>query len=156
MAREALVVGDEQIAGRGAHEDLDAGSAGQPLQLGDVVGVVVRAADEEGEVAMHAAAWRGATLSASASAVTVSGLVLGISKTAVTPPMTAASEPDSEILLVLGAGLAEMDLGVDDAGQDVQAGAVDDLAGARRGRARRSRRCGRRGRRCRARRRRRG
>ena len=32
---------------------------------------------------------------------------------------------------MLGAGLAEMDLRVDDAGQDVEAGAVDDLAGAR-------------------------
>jgi len=34
-----------------------------------------------------------ATLSASASGVVVSGLVFGISKTAVTPPITAAREP---------------------------------------------------------------
>src|SRR5690606_3148395 len=36
-----------------------------------------------------------ATLSAMASKVVVSGLVFGISKTAVTPPSTAAREPDS-------------------------------------------------------------
>ena len=37
-----------------------------------------------------------------------------------------------EILLVLGARLAEMDLAVDDAGEDMEAGAIDDLAGRRR------------------------
>ena len=37
-----------------------------------------------------------------------------------------------EILLVSQAGLAEMNLGVDDAGQDVQAAAIDPLARARR------------------------
>jgi hypothetical protein len=35
------------------------------------------------------------SLSASAAALVVVGLVLGISNTAVTPPMTAPSEPDS-------------------------------------------------------------
>ena len=52
---QALIVGDEKIAGRGAHEDLDAGGARQALELGDVVDIGVGAADEEGEVAMHAA-----------------------------------------------------------------------------------------------------
>ncbi len=35
-----------------------------------------------------------------------------------------------EVFLVFGAGLAEMHLRVDDAGQDMEAGAVDHLAGA--------------------------
>ncbi len=52
---EPLVVGDQQVAGGRAHEDLDPGGAGQPLQFGDVVDIAVRAADEEGEVAVHAA-----------------------------------------------------------------------------------------------------
>ena len=55
------------------------------------------------------------------SAVVVGGLVLGISKTAVTPPATAARLPVSRSSLCSSAGLAEMHLGVDDAGQDVQA-----------------------------------
>ncbi len=69
------------------------------------------------------------TLSASAASLVVSGLVLGISKTAVTPPSTAAREPRLQVFLVLEPGLAEMHLAVDDAGQDVQAAAVDRLAG---------------------------
>ena len=51
-----------------------------------------------------------ATLSASASAVTVAGLVFGISNTAVTPPSTAERLPDLEIFLVLEPRLAEMHL----------------------------------------------
>ena len=70
-----------------------------------------------------------AILSASASSVTVSGLVLGISNTVVTPPSTAARRTGLQVLLVLEARLAEMHLTVDHAGQNVQAGAVDDIAG---------------------------
>ena len=92
---DALVVLDQQVAGRRAHEHLDAGRARQPLQLADIAGVLARAADPEGEVAMHAVAWRARTLSASAASLVVSGLVFGISKTAVTPPSTAAREPVS-------------------------------------------------------------
>ena len=50
----ALVVLDQQRAGGRAHEHLDAGAAGQPLQLGQLVDVLARAADIEGEIAMHA------------------------------------------------------------------------------------------------------
>ena len=74
---------------------------------------------------MHAVMRRASTLSASVSAVVVSGLVFGISKTPVTPPMTAPREPVSRSSLWVRPGLAEMHLGVDDAGQDVQAAAVD-------------------------------
>ena len=95
----ALVVLDQKVAGGRAHEDLDAGSARQALELGDVGRVLARAADPEGEVAMHAAVAR-ATLSASAASLVVSGLVFGISKTEVTPPSTAAREPRFEVFLV--------------------------------------------------------
>ena len=49
----ALVVLDQERAGRRAHEHLDAGAARQPLELRQVLRVLARAADEEGEVAMH-------------------------------------------------------------------------------------------------------
>ena len=44
------------------------------------------------------------SLSSSAAAVTVSGLVFGISNTAVTPPITAASEPVSRSSLCSAPG----------------------------------------------------
>ena len=50
----AVIVLDQQVAGRRAHEHLYAGSPRQPLELADIAGVVARAADPEGEVAMHA------------------------------------------------------------------------------------------------------
>jgi len=49
----------------------------------------MRAADEEGENRNACGDGRASTLSASASVVTVSGSVFGISNTAVTPPSTA-------------------------------------------------------------------
>ena len=98
---------------------------GKRLQLGKLIDIVAGGADEEGEVAMHASGRARATLSASASALVVGGLVFGISNTAVTPPSTAERLPDCEIFLVLEPGLAEMHLRVDDAGQNVQAGRVD-------------------------------
>ena len=68
----------------------------------------------------------------------VSGSVFGISNTAVTPPITALREPVSRSSLCVRPGLAEMHLGVDHAGQDVQTLAVDDLG--RRGTAERAQR----------------
>ena len=51
----ALVVLDQQRAGRRAHEHLDAAGAGQPLELAAARAVFSRVrADIEGEVAMHA------------------------------------------------------------------------------------------------------
>ena len=70
-----------------------------------------------------------ASLSSIAARVVVGGLVFGISNTAVTPPSTAARLPRFEVFLVLVARLAEMDLGVDDARQHVQALRVELLGG---------------------------
>ena len=93
----------------------------------------------EGEVAMHAPAWPRATLSASASALAVGGLVFGISNTAVTPPKHRRPAAGCQVFLMLKPRLAEMDLAVDHAGQDMEARGVDGLAGSSR-RSRRSRR----------------
>ena len=62
----------------------------------------------------------------------VSGLVFGISNTAVTPPITALREPLSRSSLWVEAGLAEMHLGVDHAGQDVQARGNRSVSAGRR------------------------
>ncbi len=61
--------------------------------------------------------------------MTVSGSVFGISNTRGDAAHHGAARPRLEIFLVGQARLAEMHLGVDHAGQDVQAPAVDRLAG---------------------------
>jgi hypothetical protein len=78
---------------------------------------------------MHAVMRPRLILSVNVCSVTVSGSVFGISNTAVTPPITALREPVSRSSLWVWPGLAEMHLGVDHAGQDVQALAVDHLGG---------------------------
>ena len=101
---DALVVLDQQVAGRRAHEHLDAGRARQPLQLGRHRWRS-RACRRPRRRSRNACGWSPArTLSASASALVVSGLVLGISKTAVTPPSTAAREPVSRSSLCSSPG----------------------------------------------------
>ncbi len=53
-AAQALVVLDQQRAGGRADEHFDAGAAFGALQLRQMVDVLAGAADEEGEIAMHA------------------------------------------------------------------------------------------------------
>ena len=55
-------------------------------------------------------------------------MVFGMSNTVVTPPNAAAAGAAREVLLVRIAGIAEMHVHVDRAGQHVQAGRVDGLA----------------------------
>ena len=59
--------------------------------------------------------------------MTVGGLGVGHLEDAGDAAQHRGAAAGFEVFLVLGAGLAEMDLGVDDAGQDVKAGAIDDL-----------------------------
>ena len=61
-------------------------------------------------------------------AVPVAGMVFGMSNTVVTPPNAAAAVPLCPVFLVRIAGVAEMHMHVDRAGQDVQAGCVDGFA----------------------------
>ena len=91
----AVVVLDQQRAGRRAHEHLDAAGAGQPLELGELVGVLARARRHRTRSRNACGDAPRATLSASAAALVVGGSVLGISNTAVTPPSTAPREPVS-------------------------------------------------------------
>jgi hypothetical protein len=109
-----------------------------------MIDVLARAADKEGEIAMHPVMTRASPSSAKASSVTVSGLVFGISNTPVTPPKHRAARSGFEIFLMRQAGLAEMHLRVDHAGQDMQALAIDHFAGRWRRRAIRFARSGRR------------
>ena len=88
-------------AGRGAHEHLDPRRARQAFELGNVGDIVVRAADPEGEVAMHAPFAR-ANLVGERGFGRRRGSVLGISNTAVTPPSAAAREPVSRSSLWSG------------------------------------------------------
>ena len=50
----AGIVFDEQRAGRRAHEDFDARRARQTFEFGNVLRILMRAADPEGEIAEHA------------------------------------------------------------------------------------------------------
>ena len=133
-------------AGRAAHEHLDAGASRQPLQVGEFADVLRRRADEEGDVDP------GAALGATALVGEIGGADrrrLGVRH--LEDGGDAADRrgggAGGEVLLVFEAGLAEVDLGVDDAGQDVQAGAVDVLLRIGAAEARRTRRYARRGRR---------
>src|ERR1700720_2928747 len=51
---QRIVVLDQERAGRRPDEDLDAGAAGEPLEVRQFVGVLARAADEERKIAVHA------------------------------------------------------------------------------------------------------
>ena len=94
-SRRRPVVLDEERAGRRAHEHLDAGGARQALQFRRPP-PRSRACRRPRRRNRNACdEWPRRTLSASASALVVCGSVFGISNTAVTPPMTAAREPDS-------------------------------------------------------------
>jgi len=124
-APQAFVVFHQQRAGRGADENLDAGATGRAFQFRQILDVLAGAADEERK--SQCMRWRPRLiLSEKVASVTVRGSVFGISNTAVTPPITALRDP-SQIFLLSLARLAEMHLGVDHAGQDVQALAVDHL-----------------------------
>ena len=126
--RHARVVLDEQGAGRGSHEDLDAGSSRQPLQLGNVLGILVGAADPEGEIAMHpvmaARHLVGERLGRGRQRIGVGHFEDGRDA-----PQNRRAGASLKIFLVDQAWLAKMHLTVDDTGQDVEARAVDDLPG---------------------------
>ena len=124
----ARIVLDQKVAGRRSHEDLDARRPGQPLQLAELGRVVARAADPEREVAMHAA---GGARKLVGQRLGAGGERPGVRH--LEHRCHAAEDGRAgaalQILLVLQAGLAEMDLAVDHARQDVKAAAIDPLAG---------------------------
>ncbi len=105
------------------------GGPGQPLELGELRRHWRRSRRRRRHDRTTCDPCARASLSAIASALSVLGLVFGISNTAVTPPSTAARLPLSRSSLASSPGLAEMDLAVDHARQHVEPGAVDRLAG---------------------------
>ncbi|GFO81869.1 MAG: hypothetical protein A49_14960 [Methyloceanibacter sp.] len=124
---EGFVILDEEIASGGARENLDAGRTRQALQMAEIARVLARRPDEEREIAMHAPRargdFRGQCFRARGRRAGVGHLEHG--RDAAEHGRTAAR---LQVLLVLHAGLAEMDLGIDHAGQDVKAARIDDFA----------------------------
>ncbi len=123
----ACVVRDQEAPGRGAHEHFDSRRAGQSLELAEIRDVVMRAADPEGEVTMHPAFRPGELV----------GERLGAGRRRVGvwhfehgghAAKHGRARPGLQILLVNEARLAKMDLGIDHAGNNVQAAAIDTLA----------------------------
>jgi len=117
-----------QVAGRRAHEHLDTRRTRQPFQLADAPGILARAADPEGKIAMHAA---GGAPHLVGKRRFAGGEWIGVGH--LEDSRDAAEHGRArtclQIFLVLQARLAEMHLGVDDTRQDVQPPAVDRLAG---------------------------
>jgi hypothetical protein len=103
-------------AGLAPNYYLEPAAAAQPLQFGDTVGILAGSADPEGEVAMHAVA--------GAADLVGQGFGRGGQRVGVghledggDAAENGGARAGLQVFLVLGAGLAEVDLGVDDAGR---------------------------------------
>ncbi len=127
-AAQAFVVLHQQRAGRGADEHLDAGAARRTLQHRQVLHVLAGAADEEGEVAMHAVM---GALHLVGEGRLRHGQRRGVRhlEHGGDAAHHGAARAGLEVFLLLQPGLAEMHLRIHHAGQDVQALAVDHLGG---------------------------
>ena len=124
----ALVILDQQRAGGRTHEHLDRAGAGQPLELGKLVRVLAGGADIKGEVAVHAVM----------RALDLVGQRLGRDRQRIGirhlehrrhAAEHGAARTRFQIFFMREAGLAEMNVTVDHARQQMQAAAVDDVAG---------------------------
>ena len=122
----ARVVRHQQGAGGGAHEHLDPAAARQALQLAEVAGVLVGAADVEGVVAVHAAAGAaelvGQGLGRGGGRIRVGHLEHGGDAA-----QHGGAAARLKVLLPLEPGLAEVHLGVDHARQHGEAPRVHRL-----------------------------
>ena len=127
--RHPRIILDQEGARGRAHEHLDARRAGQALQLGHMFGVLMGAADPEGEIAVHAVQ---AARHLVGQGFRGRGERIGVRhfEHRRHPAQHGGARTGLQILLVGQAGLAEMHLRVDDAGQDMQPRAVDALPGA--------------------------
>ena len=123
---ERLVVGDQQAAGRTAHENLDAATARQPLERCKLVDIVLGRAGEEGEVAPGPAG-RTPHLVLDRGHVRRRGAGIRHLEDRRDAAERGGPRAGIEILLVLHARFAEMHLRVDDAGQHMEAGRIDRL-----------------------------
>ena len=112
-----LVVAHEERPGRAAHEELDAGHAGEPLEFGQTVHVLRRRAHEEA-VVDPGAARRPRELVAQRRLVGRRGVGVRHLQEGGDAPEQGGAAPALQILLVGEARLAEVDLGVNRPGQD--------------------------------------
>ena len=103
---------------------------GQPLELGNVGDIVVRAADPEGEIAMHAAPGPRELVG---ERVCARGQRIGVGhfEHRGHAAKHGRARAGLQVLFMNETRLAKMHLGVDDAGKNMQAAAIDALAGRR-------------------------
>ncbi len=129
-AAQAGVVLDQERAGRRADEDLHPGAARRALQFRQILNILAGAADEEGEIAMHAMP---AALDLVGEGRLGDGQRIGVRhlEHGRHPAHDRAARARLQILLVGQPGFAEMHLRVHHAGQDVQALAVDHFGSKR-------------------------
>jgi hypothetical protein len=127
-----LVIRNKQGSGGGAHEDLDAAATWQTLEFAQGADVFVRGADVEAVVAVHPPP--------GPRQLVEQGFGIGRGRVGVghLEHRGHASEhrrPGAgfEILLPFEAGLAKVNLAVDDAGQDGQASRIHHRVGRGRG-----------------------
>ena len=124
---DAVVVLDKQRAGGRPHEDLGSGTAGQALKFAQEMGILTGSTHVEGEVAIHAI---GGPLHLVSEGFLGRGQRLGVGhlEHGGDTTLDRRPAPGIEIFLVFGTRLSQMHLAVDNAGQDVEPGAVDHLA----------------------------
>ena len=127
---QGRVVGDQQRTGRTAHEDLDAGAARQSFQRAQFFGVCIRRTQEEGKIAPGPPFGAAQLVGQRRRRIRVGRRVRHFEYGG-DAALGSAAGSALQIFLVLQPRLAEVDLGVDDAGQDVQAGSIEPFGGAR-------------------------
>ncbi len=123
---DVFLVIEQECAGRRAEERLNARDARHALQLGQRADIGRRGADVEGVIAMHAFA-RPRELVVHRGTCRGRRIGVGHLEDAGDPAQHGGAAAAFQVFLVLVAGLAEMALAVDDAGQDVQPLGVEGL-----------------------------
>jgi hypothetical protein len=119
------LAGNQQRAGRRSHEHLDAAASGELLQPGEAADVLLGGADEEGKIAPGAPV-RSPDLVRQVGGRNRRRVGVRHLEDRGDATQDCRPRPAFEVFLVLVAGLAEMHLAVDHAGQYVQAFRLED------------------------------
>ena len=125
---DAFIILNQQIACRRSHEHLDASRTWQALKLGNVFCIVPRSANPEGKIAMH-------TMTATANLVVKrfsgSRQWFGVRhfENRCHTAQNRSKRTCFQIFLVLQPRLTKMHLTVNNAGQNMQTGTIDDFTG---------------------------
>jgi len=126
-----LIILDEQFTGGRAHENLDAGAARQLLEGGEIGHIFPGATHVKSEIAIHAVAGA-ADLVGQGCGGHGKRLGIGHFENAGDAAHDRGAAAGFQVFLVFKAGLAEMHLAVDDAGENVQAPAIQGFGGGER------------------------